>query len=102
MALPQGSRVQILAPIVRDRKGEYKKELQQIRREGFIRARIDGKLVDLTHDIILNKYKRHTIEIVIDRLIIKPNIERQTKEAIETALSYSDIVVINLLEKNEI
>ncbi len=101
MTLPQGSRIQILAPIVRDRKGEYRKELQQMRRDGFIRARIDGKIIDLTQDIILDKYKRHTIEIVIDRLIIKPNIERQTKEAIETALRYSDIVVINLLEKNK-
>ncbi|MBE0427534.1 MAG: excinuclease ABC subunit UvrA [Nitrospirae bacterium] len=101
MSLPQGSRIQILAPIVRDRKGEYKKELQEMRREGFIRARIDSAIMDLTQDITLNKYKRHTIEIVVDRLIIKPGIERQTKDAIETALSYSDIVVINLLERNK-
>jgi excinuclease ABC subunit A len=101
MSLPKGSRIQILAPIVRDRKGEYRKELQEMRREGFIRARIDGNIMDLTQDITLNKYKRHTIEIVVDRLIIKPGIERQTKDAIETALSYSDIVVINLLEKNK-
>lgn len=101
IALPQGSRIQILAPIVRERKGEYRKELQQMRREGFIRARIDGEIMDLTQDIPLNKYKRHNIEIVIDRLIIKPGIERQTKEAIETALRYSDIVVINLLAGNK-
>ncbi|MEW6001748.1 MAG: excinuclease ABC subunit UvrA [Nitrospirota bacterium] len=98
MTLPQGSKVQILAPIVRDRKGEYRKELQMMRREGFIRARINGKMVDLTQDISLEKHKRHTIEIVIDRLIIKQGIERPIKEAIETALSYSDIVVINLIE----
>src|SRR4030042_5269197 len=83
MSLPYGSRLQILAPIVRDRKGEYRKELQQMRREGFIRARIDSKMMDLTQDIILRKQKRHTIEIVIDRLIIKPGIERQIKEAVE-------------------
>ncbi len=100
MALPEGSRIQILAPIVRDRKGEYKKELQEMRREGFIRARIDGEMTDLTQDISLQRHKRHTIEIVIDRLIIKPGIERQLKEAIETALGYSDVVLINLLEEN--
>ncbi|MDH5202435.1 MAG: excinuclease ABC subunit UvrA [Nitrospirota bacterium] len=98
MSLPQGSRMQILSPIVRDRKGEYRKELQEMRREGFIRARIDGEMRDLTHDIILKKHKRHTIEIVIDRLIIKPGIERQLKDAVETALVYSDTVLINLIE----
>jgi excinuclease ABC subunit A len=100
VSLPHGSRLQILAPIVRERKGEYRKELQQMRREGFIRARIDGKMMDLTQDIALKKQKRHTIEIVIDRLIIKLGIERQIKDAIETALSYSDIVVINLIDEN--
>ena len=103
MSLPEGNRIQILSPIVRDRKGEYKKELQEMRREGFIRARIDGEMTDLTHDISLKKQKRHTIEIVIDRLIIKPGVERQLREAIETALGYSDIVTINLLsEKRDI
>jgi excinuclease ABC subunit A len=100
MSLPYGSRLQILAPIVRDRKGEYRKELQQMRREGFIRARIDGKMIDLTQDIGLKKQKRHIIEIVIDRLILKPGIERQMKTAIETALSYSDTVIINLIDEN--
>jgi excinuclease ABC subunit A len=99
MSLPQGSRLQILAPIVRDRKGEYRKELQEMRREGFIRARIDGEMTDLTQDITLKKHKRHTIEIVIDRLIIKQGIERQIKDAIETALTHSDTVVINLIEE---
>lgn len=98
MSLPQGSRLQILSPIVIDRKGEYRKELLEMRREGFIRARIDGEMRDLTHDIILKKHKRHTIEIVIDRLIMKQGVERQLKDAIETALAYSDTVVINLFE----
>ena len=103
MSLPEGNRIQILSPIVRDRKGEYRKELQEMRREGFIRARIDGEMTDLTHDISLKKQKRHTIEIVIDRLIIKTGVERQLKEAIETALGYSDVVTINLLsEKRDI
>ncbi len=103
MSLSGGSRIQILSPIVRDRKGEYRKELQKMRSEGFIRARIDGEMTDLTQDISLKKQKRHTIEIVIDRLIIKPGIERQLKDAIETALSYADVVMINLLaEKRDI
>jgi excinuclease ABC subunit A len=100
MSLPYGSRLQILAPIVRDRKGEYRKELQQMRREGFIRARIDGKMMDLTQDIGLKKQKRHTIEIVIERLILKLGIERQMRDAIETALSYSDTVIMNLIDEN--
>jgi len=100
MSLPEGNRIQILSPIVRDRKGEYRKELQKMRREGFIRARIDGEIRDLTHDITLPRHKRHTIEIVIERLIIKPGIDRQIKDAIETALRYADTVIINLLKDN--
>lgn len=99
MSLPQRTRLQILAPIVRDRKGEYKKELQEMRRDGFVRARIDGKMTDLTQEIVLKKQMRHTIEIVIDRLIIKPGVERQIKNAIDTSLRYADIVVINLIDE---
>ena len=71
-ALPEGSKFQILAPIVRGRKGEYRKELLEMRRAGYVRARIDGKLVDLGDDITLDKQKKHTIEIVVDRLVMKP------------------------------
>jgi len=101
MSLPKGSRIQVLAPIVRDRKGEYRKELQEMRREGFIRARIDGEIRDLTQDITLNKHKRHTIEIIIDRLIIKPGIDRPLNDAIRSALNYSDVVVINLIRDDK-
>src|SRR5512140_2590556 len=88
LGLPEGTRLQILAPIVRDRKGHYRKELQEMRNEGFVRARIDNELTDLTQDIILEKKKRHTIEIVIDRLIIRDSAERQIREAVETAFRY--------------
>ncbi len=71
MALPLGSKLSILAPIVRDRKGEYRKELQEARRSGFIRARIDGKPHDLAEEITLDKQKKHTIEIVVDRVVLK-------------------------------
>lgn len=100
MSFPPGTRMQILSPIVRDRKGEYKKELYEMLRDGFIRARIDGRMVDLTGDIKLKKQQRHTIEIVIDRLLIKPGAERQLKNAIDSALRYSDAVIINLLDEN--
>lgn len=101
MSLPLGSRIQILSPIVRDRKGEYRKELQEMRAEGFVRARIDGNMTDLMQDISLEKHKRHTIEIVIDRLIMKPNIARQLKNSIEIALRYSDTIVVNLIDKHK-
>ncbi|HEX8950148.1 MAG TPA: excinuclease ABC subunit UvrA [Dissulfurispiraceae bacterium] len=99
-SLPIGTRVQVLSPTIRGRKGEYKKELHQMRMDGFVRARIDGKMVELTQDISLVKQQRHTIEIVIDRFIIKHSIERQVKQAIDTALKYADTVVINLVDEN--
>ncbi|MBI5639279.1 MAG: excinuclease ABC subunit UvrA [Nitrospirae bacterium] len=101
LALPEGTRLQILAPLVKDRKGNYRKELLEMRNEGFVRARIDSEMADLTHDIILEKKKRHTIEIVIDRIIIKGGIERQLRDAVETAFKYADSIVVNLVGKNK-
>jgi excinuclease ABC subunit A len=101
LTLPEKTKIQILSPIVRDRKGNYHKELQEMRSEGFVRARIDNQMVDLTHDIILEKKKRHTIEIVIDRLIMKNGIERQVTEAIENSFKYADTIVVNLVDKNK-
>jgi len=101
LALPEGTRIQVLAPIVKDRKGNYRKELQEMRNEGFVRARIDNEMADLTQEIILEKKKRHTIEIVVDRLIIRSGIERQLRDAVDTAFKYSDTVVANLLKDNK-
>ncbi|MGO9380221.1 MAG: excinuclease ABC subunit UvrA [Dissulfurispiraceae bacterium] len=101
LSLALGTKIQILAPIVRERKGEYKKELQQMRLEGFVRARIDGKMVDLTRDISLKKTFRHTIEIVIDRFIIKHSIEKQLRHAIDTSLKYADTVIINIMDEQK-
>lgn len=100
MGLPEGSRIQVLAPIVHERKGEYKKELTGLRAEGFIRARIDGNIVDLTGDIKLKRHVRHTIEVIVERLKIKGNIERKLKVAIETALRFSDTIIINLPDED--
>ena len=101
LSLPEKTKIQLLSPIVKDRKGNYRKELQEMRSEGFVRARIDNEMTDLTHDILLEKTKRHTIEIVIDRLIIKNGIERQLTEAIETSFKYADILVVNIVDKNK-
>lgn len=87
-SLPEGEKFQILAPIVRGRKGEYRKELLEMRRAGYIRARIDGKIVDLGEDIALDKQKKHQIEIIVDRLIMKPGdaLMRRLADSVETSL----------------
>ncbi|KJR41432.1 excinuclease ABC subunit A [Candidatus Magnetoovum chiemensis] len=99
--LKQGTKIQILCPIVKERKGSHSKELNSMRREGFVRARIDGEMEDITEDIPLNKHKRHTIDVVIDRLIIKPQFERKLKDSINIALKFSNIVLINLIAENK-
>jgi len=87
-ALPEGSKFQVLAPIVRGRKGEYRKELLEMRRAGYVRARVDGELVDLGDDIMLDRQKKHTIEIVVDRLVMKPGeaLMRRLADSVETSL----------------
>src|SRR5512139_2793231 len=102
MALPVETRIQVLAPIVRGRKGEYRKELMQAAASGFVRARVDGELRDLNEPVPMDKKKKHDIEIVIDRLVVKPGIERRLAESIETALKQADgLVLVNLVEKKE-
>ena len=87
LALPEGSRVQLLAPIVRGRKGEYKKELEELLKEGFVRARVDGEMRDLSEEIpTLERYKQHTIEIVVDRLVIKEGLRSRVTDSLEQAL----------------
>ena len=86
MVLPVGERVMILAPVVRGRKGEFKKELEKLARDGFLRARIDGELVSLDEEIKLDKRRNHTIETVVDRLLIKPGINERLTESVRTAL----------------
>ena len=94
-ALPDGAKFQVLAPIVRGRKGEYRKELLDMRRAGYVRARIDGQLVDLGEEISLDKQKKHTIEIIVDRLVMKPGeaLARRLADSVETALKLADGLV---------
>src|SRR6476659_2141171 len=99
MLYPQDSRLNVLAPITRGRKGELKKELAALRGRGFTRARIDGEVRSLEEDIKLDRRRNHTIEVVVDRLIIRGGIERRLTESVETALNLAaDIVVINSYE----
>lgn len=89
MSLDERTRIQLLAPIVRGRKGEHVKLLEDIRKQGFVRVRIDGELVELTDDIKLYKNKKHNIEVVVDRLIIREGIENRLTDSIETVMSLS-------------
>jgi excinuclease ABC subunit A len=99
MLSPGDERVNVLAPIVRGRKGEFKKELAALRARGFTRVRVDGQLRALDEDIKLDRRRNHTIEVVVDRLVLKPGVERRLAESIEIALNLADdIVVINTLE----
>src|ERR1700760_3941228 len=93
MALGANERVMILAPIVRGRKGEYKKELEKLARQGFVKARIDGVLRSLDEEITLDRRKNHTIEVVVDRLVIKPEIEKRLEASIVTATKLADGLV---------
>src|SRR5579872_1205241 len=94
MALKKEDRVMILAPIVRGRKGEYKKDLEKLARQGFVRARIDGTLRSLDEEIPLDRRKNHTIEVVVDRLLVKPGIEKRLEASIETATKLAAGLVI--------
>jgi len=99
LALPDGTKIQVLAPVVRGRKGQYKKELDRFRREGFVRARIDGEMVDLSEDINLTRGARHDIEIVIDRVVVKQSVRGRLTESLATALRLADdLALIDILE----
>lgn len=86
MALPEGTKIQVLAPLVRGKKGQYRKLIEDVRKEGFVRVRVDGEVHEVTDDIEMDRYKIHTIEVVIDRLIVKPGIEKRLNDSVETAL----------------
>lgn len=90
MALPEGTRLQLLAPVVRGRKGRHEKVLERAARSGYVRVRIDGNLYELAEDIQLDKNIKHNIEIVVDRLIVKPGIERRLTDSIENVLNLSE------------
>ena len=98
--LPEGTRVQIMAPVIRGKKGEYAKVFEDARRSGYVRARVDGSLYELDEEIRLEKNKKHNIEIIIDRLIIRPDIRQRLTDSVETASTLAGgIVIVNLLRE---
>ncbi len=102
MALPEATRIQVMAPVIRGKKGEHAKVFEDARRAGYVRARVDGLLYDLTEEIKPEKNKKHSIEIVVDRLVIKSGIEHRLTDSIETASGLSGgLVIINLLREEQ-
>ena len=99
----EGTRIQILAPVVRDRKGEHAKELENARKGGFVRVRVDGIMYDLSETIKMEKNKKHTIEVVVDRLVIKADIRSRLADSIETASKLTNgLIVVNIPDKEDI
>lgn len=93
MSLEEGTKIQVLAPIVRGRKGEYTKQLQEFQKQGFVRVRVDGEIYELTDDINIDRKKKHNIELVVDRLIIKEDIRSRLTESVEIALKNANNLV---------
>ncbi len=93
LELPLDTKIQILAPVVRERKGEYKKLFEDFQKDGFVRARVDGENVELSDDIEIDRKKKHSIDIVIDRLVIKEDIRARLTEAIEIAMKHADNLI---------
>lgn len=103
MALPVGTKLQVLAPVVRGRKGEYREIFEEARADGYVRVRVDGQVYELEDEIKLDKYKKHNIEIVVDRLIIDPKIGGRLTDSVETALQLaSGMVLVQIIDGEEL
>jgi len=103
MLLPENTRIHVLAPLVRGRKGEYSKLFQDARSDGFVRVRVDGTIRQLEEEIVLSKNKKHNIEIVVDRLVIKEGLEKRLADSLETALKYGNgLVLIEIIDGEEL
>ena len=94
LELEEGTRIQVLAPVVRGRKGEFVKLLENFQKEGFVRARVDGETVELSDDLQIDRKKKHNVELIVDRLIIKEDIRSRLTESVETALKHANNIVI--------
>ncbi|NLA12327.1 MAG: excinuclease ABC subunit UvrA, partial [Firmicutes bacterium] len=94
LMLPGGTRLQVLAPLVRGRKGEYTRLFEEMRRHGYVRVRVDGEVRELEEEIVLDKQKKHTIEVVIDRLVVRAGLESRLADSLETALKLSEGLVL--------
>ena len=102
LALPEGTRIQVMAPVIRGKKGEHAKVFEDAKRSGYVRARVDGSLYELDEEIKLEKNKKHSIEIIVDRLIIRPDIHQRLTDSVETAAKLSGgLVIVNLLREEK-
>lgn len=102
LALPEGTRIQVMAPVVRGKKGEHAKVFEEAKRSGYVRVRVDGNLYELDEEIKLEKNKKHSIEIIVDRLIIRPDIRQRLTDSVETAAKLSGgLVIVNLLREEK-
>ena len=102
LALPEGTRIQVMAPVIRGKKGEHAKVFEEAKRSGYVRARVDGSLYELDEEIKLEKNKKHSIEIIVDRLIIRPDIRQRLTDSVETAAKLSGgLVIVNLLREEK-
>ena len=102
LALPEGTRIQVMAPVIRGKKGEHAKVFEDAKRSGYVRARVDGSLYELDEEIKLEKNKKHSIEIIVDRLIIRPDIRQRLTDSVETAATLSGgLVIVNLLREEK-
>ena len=102
LALPEGPRIQVMAPVIRGKKGEHAKVFEDAKRSGYVRARVDGSLYELDEEIKLEKNKKHSIEIIVDRLIIRPDIRQRLTDSVETAAKLSGgLVIVNLLREEK-
>ena len=102
LSLPQGTRIQVMAPVIRGKKGEHAKVFESAKRSGYVRARVDGNLYELDEEIKLEKNIKHHIDIIVDRLIIRPDIQQRLTDSVETASALAGgLVVINLLREEQ-
>ena len=102
LSLPEGTRIQVMAPVIRGKKGEHAKVFEDAKRSGYVRARVDGSLYELDEEIKLEKNKKHSIEIIVDRLIIRPDIRQRLTDSVETAAKLSGgLVIVNLLREEK-
>src|SRR5207237_4450910 len=101
LELPEGTKFQVLAPIVRGRKGEYEKLLGDLAKRGYVRARIDGEVRDLSEQIRLPRNYKHTIEVVVDRLVARPDLRRRVADSIETALQLAEGIAAIAVQTDE-
>ena len=103
LTLSEGSKIQVLAPVVRGRKGEFTKQIEGYQKQGFVRARIDGEVVEFTDDLVIDRKKKHNIELVVDRLVIKEGIRNRLAESVEIALKNAEnLVLIDVNGKEDI